>query len=209
MDLEQKLALKSSLIERGIEDKSVLEALFSVPRESFLSQLFQARAYEDTALPIEHGQTLSQPFIVALMTQSLGVGKRHRVLEIGTGSGYQAAVLARLCRRVYSIERHAPLLKTAEKRFESLAIGNVTTLLGDGFLGWPRLAPFDRIIVTAAPSEMPTKLLDQLAIGGGMVIPLGGEKSSQQLIRVTRTERRFEEKVITPVRFVPMIQGLA
>ena len=205
----QKSGLLATLRQRGITDEAVLASLLAVPREQFVPPLFQGRAYDDTALPIEQGQTLSQPFVVALMTQALDLHRRARVLEVGTGSGYQAAVLSRLCRRVYTVERFRDLLRVAEKRFASLGCHNVTTRYGDGYKGWQEQAPFDRIIVTAAPPEPPQDLLDQLAVGGVMVLPVGPQNFAQKLYQIKRTQRRFEEHILGEVRFVPMLEGQA
>ena len=187
----------------------VLGAIERVPREAFVPPAFRDRAYEDEALPIGHGQTLSQPEVVALMTQSLAVNSRHKVLEIGTGSGYQAAVLSRLARRVYTIERHKPLLREAEQRLAALRRHNITTRHGDGSLGWKEQAPFDRIIVTAASPEIPTQLFDQLAVGGIMIVPVGPERGDQALYRITRSADGFAQDVLCMVRFVPLISGSA
>jgi protein-L-isoaspartate(D-aspartate) O-methyltransferase len=192
----------------GIVDTAVLAAIERVPREVFAPPQFKAQAYEDTALPIGHGQTLSQPTVVALMTQALGPDKRLKVLEIGTGSGYQAAILAQLFRRVYTIERHKPLLAEAEARFKELRVHNLTSKLGDGWLGWPEQAPFDRILVTAAPADIPAALLDQLGPDGVMVLPVGAHKRTQRLVRLTKTSDGHQTEDIAPVRFVPMVEGL-
>jgi protein-L-isoaspartate(D-aspartate) O-methyltransferase len=186
----------------------VLSAIERVPREEFTPPSFRDQAYEDTALPIGHGQTLSQPTVVGLMSQALELGQRMKVLEVGTGSGYQAAILAQLCRRVYTIERHKPLLDEAEARFKKLRLHNITTRLGDGWLGWPEQAPFDRIIVTAAPPTVPQTLMDQLAPDGIIVLPLGSEKRSQRLVRIRKSESGPVEEDIAAVRFVPMVKGL-
>src|SRR5690606_25864668 len=168
------------------------------------------RAYENIALPIASGQTISQPYIVAYMTQLLNLDKRRKVLEIGTGSGYQTAILARLCRRVYSIERYRNLLDAATKIFEQLKITNITARIGDGYKGWPEQAPFDRIIVTAAAEEVPEMLLEQLAPDGVMVLPVGRDSTSQHIMRITRDlQGNLTEEVLLPVRFVPMVQGVA
>jgi protein-L-isoaspartate(D-aspartate) O-methyltransferase len=192
----------------GVSDTAVLAAIERVPREMFVPTAFRDRAYENAALPIGHGQTLSQPSVVGLMTQALELGARMKVLEIGTGSGYQTAVLARLCRRVYTIERHKELLIEAEQRFRALKLHNVTTRVGDGWLGWPEQAPFDRIIVTAAPPELPRELLDQLRDGGFLVAPIGAEKRLQTLVRVRRGAHGFAREEIAAVRFVPMVEGM-
>jgi protein-L-isoaspartate(D-aspartate) O-methyltransferase len=192
----------------GITDARVLGAIERVPREIFVPPAFKDRAWENVALPIGHGQTISQPFVVALMSQALEVGERQKVLEIGTGSGYQAAILARLCRRVFTLERYRPLLKTAEERFAALRLHNVTSRFGDGTKGWPEQAPFDRIIVTAAAPDVPGSLVENLAEGGVLVAPVGEEKRDQLLIRVRRKDGEFHVEELGPVRFVPLVEGL-
>src|SRR5215471_5148415 len=167
------LSLARDLWSEGIRDTRVLSAIEAVPREFFVDAPFEHTAYDNTALPIACGQTISQPYVVAYMTEVLEVGDAMRVLEIGTGSGYQAAVLSVLCRRVYTVERHRPLLEEAERRFRALRIENVVTRLGDGHGGWPEQAPFDRILMTAAAPSVPTALLDQLAPGGILIAPIG------------------------------------
>lgn len=196
------------LRQAGVTDLRVLEALERVPRDAFVEPSLLGDAFDNRALPIGCGQTISQPLVVGLMTQALEVGDRMKVLEIGTGSGYQASVLSRLCRRVYSIERHRDLLLTAQQRFSALGIHNVTTLLGDGWKGWPEQAPFDRIIVTAAAAEIPDALKDQLAVGGIMVIPVGAEYETQELLRIRKTEQGLDVHTLFPVRFVPMLHGV-
>ncbi|PKQ02401.1 MAG: protein-L-isoaspartate O-methyltransferase, partial [Alphaproteobacteria bacterium HGW-Alphaproteobacteria-12] len=163
------------------------------------------------ALPIECGQTISQPYIVAYMTEQLRVGERMKVLEVGTGSGYQAAVLARLCRRVYTIERYRTLLNDALKRFEELRIHNITAKVGDGAKGWPEQAPFDRIIVTAAAPAVPQALVDQLKEGGLMIVPVAtsGARGEQKLVRIERTGDGVKREELLPVRFVPLVEGVA
>ena len=203
-----KIRLVMELRRHGVTDTRVLSAIERVPREEFTPPNFRDQAYEDTALPIGHGQTLSQPTVVGLMSQALEAGPRMKVLEIGTGSGYQGAILAQLCRRVYTIERHKPLLDDAEAKFKKLRLHNITTRLGDGWLGWPEQAPFDRIIVTAAPPDVPQALMDQLAPDGIIVLPLGSEKRSQRLVRIRKTESGPVQEDITAVRFVPMVKGL-
>ena len=207
-DQQRMIRLIMALRRQGIVDARVLSAIEQVPRERFIGKAQSDEAYEDMALPIACGQTISQPFIVALMTQLLEVGDRMKVLEIGTGSGYQAAVLARLCRRVYTIERYRTLLKEAEARFAALDIANITTRLGDGFKGWPEQAPFDRIIVTAAAPEVPQALLAQLKEGGILVMPVGGP-TEQALHRVRKTPDGVETSSMLAVRFVPMVEGVA
>jgi protein-L-isoaspartate(D-aspartate) O-methyltransferase len=204
-----KARLVLALRSHGITDTRVLSAMERVPREVFTPPMFRDQAYEDTALPIGHGQTLSQPHVVARMVEALDIGDRMRVLEIGTGSGYHAAVLSHLCRRVYTIERHRPLLAEAERRFAALGLHNVTTRAGDGMKGWPETAPFDRISVTAAGLEPPDSLLGQLAVGGVMVIPVGGREEAQQLLRIRRTEAGIESEKLMDVRFVPLVPGIA
>lgn len=198
------------LRKSGITDVSVLAAIERVPREVFIPTQFHDQAYEDKALPIGRGQTISQPLVVASMTQELKLNDRHKVLEIGTGSGYQAAILSKLCRRVYSIERHRPLLETAEKRLNELRVRNITCKAADGMKGWVEQAPFDRIIVTAAASaEPPQPLLDQLSIGGILMIPMGRDKSSQFIYRITRQKDGYNCEQLMPVRFVPLLPNIA
>jgi protein-L-isoaspartate(D-aspartate) O-methyltransferase len=203
-----KIRLVMELRRAGVVDTRVLSAMERTPREVFCPPQFLDRAYEDTALPIAHGQTLSQPTVVGLMTQAIDPGPRHKVLEVGTGSGYQGAVLSLLCRRLYTIERHRPLLQDAEQRFRDLRLANVVTRHGDGWKGWPEQAPFDRIIVTAAPGDVPGALVDQLAEGGILVVPVGREKRSQSLVRVRKTASGTETEELAAVRFVPMLTGV-
>lgn len=205
----RKIRLIMQLRSAGIADTEVLSAIERVPREAFVPENFQDQAYENRALPIGQGQTLSQPQVVAVMTQALQADRRTKVLEIGTGSGYQAAVLSRICRRIYTIERHRDLLKEAEARFLALRLHNITTRLGDGWKGWHEQAPFDRIIVTAAPPEIPAPLIDQLAEGGQMIIPLGSSSRDQRLLRVIRDlDGGLREEDLGAVRFVPLVAGL-
>ena len=204
---EQRIALIMELRREGIHDTRVLSAIERVPREAFVPEALKAQAYANVALPISSGQTISQPYVVAYMTQALELGERSKVLEIGTGSGYQAAVLARLCRRVYTIERHRELLREAEKRFRTLGLHNITTRLGDGNKGWPEQAPFERIIVTAAAVEVPRTLCQQLSDGGAMIIPVG-DRSGQEIWRIRRQADAFETDRLLPVRFVPLVEGL-
>jgi protein-L-isoaspartate(D-aspartate) O-methyltransferase len=206
---QQKIELVMGLRAAGIRDTRVLAAIETVPREMFVPDAFKDLAYADQALPIECGQTLAQPFIVAFMTDRLKVGERMKVLEVGTGSGYQTAILAQLCRRVYTMERYRTLMKQAETRFKELRLANVTTVLGDGGKGWPAQAPFDRIIVTAAAKKLPRRLLEQLAAGGIMVIPVEVSPGRQELLRITRTDDGFERESLLPVRFVPLVEGIA
>jgi len=203
-----KIRLLMELRRQGITDTSVLAAIETIPREDFVTETFHDQAYENIALPIGYNQTLSQPYIVAYMSEALKVGDRMKVLEVGTGSGYQALVLAKLCRRLYTIERHNPLLDQAEQRFRHFGQTNIVSKEGDGTKGWREQAPFDRIMVTAAAADVPPELADQLAIGGIMVAPIGEDTSGQWLIRVTRTEDGFDVEELEQVRFVPLIPGL-
>jgi protein-L-isoaspartate(D-aspartate) O-methyltransferase len=205
----RKMQLVMSLRNQGVRDMKVLEAIEKVPRELFVNDVFKDQAWDDSALPISCGQTISQPFIVGFMTDRLKVNDRHKVLEIGTGSGYQAAVLSHLCRRVYTIERYRALAKEAEERFKTLKLSNITQMIADGSKGWPQQAPFDRIIVTAAAKEAPQALVNQLAVGGIMIIPLEDRPGKQDLYRITRTEEGYETEHLLPVRFVPLVEGLA
>lgn len=202
----RKIRLLMALRGAGVTDTKVLAAIERIPRELFVPEAFQDRAWEDTALPIDLGQTISQPLVVGLMTQALELQPRHLVLEVGTGSGYQAAVLSRLCRRVYTIERLKPLLCEAEARFKALDIANITTRLGDGTRGWPEQAPFARILVTAAGGPEPPKdLTDQLAVGGVLLIPLGADHRDQRVVRFRRSEAGLTREDLWPVRFVPLL----
>lgn len=208
-DQEAKIALIMELRKQGITDAEVLSAIERVPREAFISKHFQDRAYENNPLPIECGQTISQPYMVAYMCCAAEIDERDRVLEIGTGSGYQAAVLSHLCRRVYTIERHPPLQKSAEALLRDSGYDNVTTLLGDGMKGWEVQAPFDRIILTAAAEEVPDGLKDQLKVGGVLIAPVGDASQIQSLRRLRRTDEGFEEEDLLKVRFVPLLEGVA
>lgn len=207
--LAHRARLVLGLRSAGITDTRTLAAIERVPRELFVPDAFQDRAYEDTALPIGYGQTLSQPLVVATMIQALELGERDKLLEVGTGSGYHAAILSHLCRRVYTIERHKPLLAEAQTRFEVLGLTNVVAMAGDGMKGWPEQAPFDRISVTAAGDAPPQALLDQLKVGGIMMMPVGGQSRVQQLVRYRRTEDAIESEAIMDVRFVPLLPGIA
>ena len=207
MSAQDQINLIMQLRRRGIRTTRVLRAIELVPRDLFVDPAFAEHAYQDIALPIECGQTISQPYVVAYMTEKLEVEDRHKVLEIGTGSGYQAAVLSHLCRRLYTIERWRELQKAAERRFIKLGLTNITSIIGDGWLGWPPQAPFDRIIVTAAAADPPRPLLDQLAVGGRMIIPLGESRDSQSLVQIDKTEAGIEETALLPVRFVPLVHG--
>lgn len=202
----RKIRLIMKLRRSGITDTAVLSAIERIPREFFVPEAFIDQAYEDIALPIGRGQTISQPMVVAMMTQALKLNDRQKILEIGTGSGYQATILSKLCRRVYSIERHRPLLRVAEERFRELRIHNITTKTADGMKGWIEQKPFDRVIVTAAAATEPPKaLLEQISIGGIMVIPMGKQKDEQYLYRITRTEDGYDYERLMPVRFVPLL----
>lgn len=198
-----------SLRQQGVRSQRVLEAIERVPRQRFVPESFADRAYADQALPIACGQTISQPFIVAFMTDRLCVSDRMKVLEVGTGSGYQTAILSLVARRVYTIERYRTLSREALERFEALKLPNITTMVGDGLKGWPQQAPFERIIVTAAAREIPEALIEQLAIGGIMVIPVDVGPGRQELKRVVRTEAGIEVETLMPVRFVPLVAGVA
>lgn len=198
-----------ALRARGVTDPAVLRAMERIDRGAFVTGLFAERAYDDTPLPIACGQTISQPSVVALMTEALEVGPRDKVLEVGTGSGYQAAVLSQLARRVYTVERHRQLVAEARKVFDRLGLSNITALASDGCYGLPEQAPFDRILVTAAAEDPPGPLLDQLRVGGIMVVPVGQSDAVQHLIKVRRTETGFEYEELRPVRFVPLIEGMA
>ncbi len=197
--------LASHLRERGIRDPRVLDAVAAVPREVFIGADQSAVAYLDVALPIACGQTISQPYVVSYMTEKLGVERDHEVLEIGTGSGYQAAILARLCRHLYTIERHAALHDAAQRIFDKLGIENITAIVGDGSQGWPEPRQFDRIIVTAAASRLPDALVAQLKEGGCMILPLGGRLLRQRLVLVEKTTKGVTKNNLLPVRFVPLV----
>jgi protein-L-isoaspartate(D-aspartate) O-methyltransferase len=205
----RKIRLIMELRQQGISDTNVLSAVERVPREVFVSPSFVDQAYENTALPIEEGQTISQPYVVAFMTQALDIQPRMRVLEVGTGSGYQAAVLAQLCRRVFTIERYRSLLRHAEEKFKAARISNIVTKLGDGAKGWPDLAPFDRILVTAAAAEVPEALKEQLSEEGGiLVVPVGRDSQAQHVVRIVRNGDDFTSEELLPVRFVPLVAGV-
>ena len=205
---EQAEMIAEQIEARGVRDPRVLEALREVPRKEFVPEELEAEAFADRPLPIGHGQTISQPYIVAIMTEMLGAGPDDRVLEIGTGSGYQAAVLSKVAERVYSIEVVEPLGLEAKERLERLGYENVEVRVGDGYKGWPEEAPFDRIILTAAPPEIPQALIDQLAPGGRLVAPEGHRWGMQYLITINKDQRgRIKRKTGEPVRFVPMVRG--
>jgi len=198
-----------ALRRRGISDPAVLRAMDEVPREHFVERPFVDSAYADQALPIACGQTISQPYVVAYMTERLRVAADHRVLEVGTGSGYQAAVLSRLAREVISVERYRTLADAARTRLATLGYANVEVLLGDGLAGVPERAPFDRIMVTAAAETVPEALIAQLAPGGVMVLPLGPHSGPQQLVKVVKGEQGINQEELIGVRFVPLLPGQA
>jgi len=204
--LPERIRLLMKLRNAGVTDTRVLSAMESIPREMFVPDSFRDKAYEDTALPIDSCQTISQPSVVAWMTWALSVSDRMRVLEIGTGSGYQAAILSRLCRMVYTVERHKDLLRVAEGRFKALHLTNILTQAGDGSKGWKVAAPFDRIIVTAAAHAVPAALIEQLAEGGVMVIPVGSD-TEQLLLRIEKTSEGIKQQHLMDVRFVPLVEG--
>ena len=203
----QKIRLIMQLRSEGITDMRVLAALERVPRERFVPPSLAEHAYDNSALPIGRGQTISQPFVVAYMTQMLDVHDDMTVLEIGTGTGYQAAVLAQFCRRVYTVERHRAILRDAEMRFAKLGVTNITTRYGDGSQGWSEHAPFDRIMVTAGAPVVPPALVEQLAEDGVMVLPIGPDPLAQELVRVRRTADGHELERLIGVRFVPLVAG--
>lgn len=200
--------LVDALRAQGIADERVLAAIARVPREVFVEQPFADQAYADQALPISCGQTISQPYVVALMTEALRIEPPHRVLEIGTGSGYQTAVLSQLCAEVYTIERFRSLAETAGERFIRLGLSNITQQIGDGTEGMPDYAPYDRIMVTAAARQAPEALLQQLRPGGIMVVPIEERPGLQALWRITRDGQGFAREHLLPVRFVPLVEGV-
>ncbi|MEZ5734000.1 MAG: protein-L-isoaspartate(D-aspartate) O-methyltransferase [Paracoccaceae bacterium] len=205
---ERKMRFLFALRSKGVTDGRVLTAMENVDRGLFVKGHFADRAYEDMPLPIACGQTISQPSIVGLMTQALDIQPRDKILEVGTGSGYQAAILSELGRRVYTIDRHRRLVREAEAVFAELDLTNITALTGDGSRGLPEQAPFDRIIVTAAAEDPPGPLLAQLRINGIMVLPVGQSDAVQSLIKVTRSETGYEYEELRPVRFVPLVEGI-
>jgi protein-L-isoaspartate(D-aspartate) O-methyltransferase len=206
---DDRMEFLLTLRRRGIADQAVLRAMDEVPRERFVDAGFLRSAYADQALPIACGQTISQPYVVAYMTEHLAVQPDHRVLEVGTGSGYQAAVLSRLAREVVTIERYRTLADQAQERLTALGYDNVDVVVGDGFAGVPGRAPYDRIIVTAAAEIVPETLLDQLAENGVMILPLGSQNGSQHLIKLTKSQTGTRRENLIPVRFVPMLPGQA
>lgn len=207
-DAERIMRFLYALRSKGVTDARVLDAMERTDRGQFVKGLFAERAYEDMPLPIACGQTISQPSVVGLMTQALAVSPRDKVLEVGTGSGYQAAILSLLARRVYTVDRHRRLVREAQEVFRALELSNVTALTADGSHGLPDQAPFDRIIVTAAAEDPPGPLLAQLRIGGIMVLPVGQSDAVQSLIKVTRLPEGYDYEELRPVRFVPLVEGL-
>jgi protein-L-isoaspartate(D-aspartate) O-methyltransferase len=205
----EKMMFQLTLRRRGISDQAVLRTMEEVPREAFVEKGDLAYAYRDSALGIECGQTISQPFVVAYMTEQLGVQRSHRVLEIGTGSGYQAAILSKLCREVVSIERYRTLADNARKRLAKLGYNNVEVILGDGFDIPENLGSFDRIIVTAAMENIPEKLLERLEPSGVLIAPVGPHHGIQTLVRVARTQAGLNRRELVDVRFVPALPGIA
>jgi protein-L-isoaspartate(D-aspartate) O-methyltransferase len=197
------------LRRRGISDPAVLRAMDEVPREHFVENSLLDKAYADQALPIACGQTISQPYVVAFMTEQLAVQESHRVLEVGTGSGYQAAILSRLAREVISVERYRTLAEAARQRLAALGYDNVEVRLGDGLAGVPERAPFDRIMITAAAETIPEALLQELAEDGVMVLPLGPHAGPQQLVKLTKGEQAIKQEDLIGVRFVPLLPGKA
>jgi protein-L-isoaspartate(D-aspartate) O-methyltransferase len=204
---EEKMQFILSIRSKGVVDTNVLKALESLNREHFLKGVFAQRAYEDTPLPIDCGQTISKPSVVGIMTQALKITTRDKILEIGTGSGYQTAILSKLARRVYSVERYKPLYDEARQIFKKLNLNNITPIWGDGSQGIVEQQPFDRIIVTAAAEDPPPILLNQLKVGGIMIIPVGQSDEIQKLIKVERTEANFTYEDLCDVRFVPLLEG--
>jgi protein-L-isoaspartate(D-aspartate) O-methyltransferase len=206
---EERMGFLLDLRRRGIGDARVLRALDQVPRENFVAPDYADEAYADAALPIACGQTISQPYVVAYMTEQLALAPRHRVLEIGTGSGYQAAVLSRLAHEVVTVERYRTLAETARTRLATLGYDNVTVVIGDGFKGHPDGAPYDRIIVTAAAEEIPDPLVAQLAEGGMMLLPLGPHGGAQRIVKLTKSAEGVAREELIWVRFVPLLPGQA
>ncbi len=206
MDFKEirEFMVKTQLISRGIKDELVLNAMKKVPRHLFVDDSMQNKAYEDMALPIGEGQTISQPYMVAIMTELLELKGNEKVLEIGTGSGYQAAILAEIAKEVYTVERFAILAKLAEERFHSLGYNNIHIRFGDGTMGWSEKAPFDRIIITAGTPKIPDPLIEQIAVGGLVIAPVG-DRFSQQLLKVRKSKDKLLEQYHTPCVFVPLI----
>jgi protein-L-isoaspartate(D-aspartate) O-methyltransferase len=205
----ERMEFQLALRRHGISDQAVLRAMDEVPREHFVAAELAESAYADQALPIPCGQTISQPYVVAYMTEQLDVEPQHHVLEVGTGSGYQAAVLSRVGRDVVSVERYRTLADTARERLKTLGYANVTIIAGDGSAGAPAQAPFDRIMVTAAAEEVPQTLVDQLAEGGKMILPLGPRDGTQHIVKLTKTAGGLARQNLIAVRFVPLLPGQA
>jgi protein-L-isoaspartate(D-aspartate) O-methyltransferase len=206
----ERMEFQLALRRRGISDQAVLRAMDQVPREHFVAPEFIESAYADHALPIACGQTISQPYVVAYMTEQLQVEPQHRVLEVGSGSGYQAAILSRLAREVVSVERYRTLAETARQRLKTLGYTNATIIVGDGFAGAPEHAPFDRIIVTAAADDVPPALVEQLAANGKIVLPIGPRNGTQHIVKLTKKEDgALEREELIAVRFVPLLPGRA
>jgi protein-L-isoaspartate(D-aspartate) O-methyltransferase len=204
----ERMQFLLNLRRRGISN-SILRAMDKVPREQFVEPAFMGSSYADQALPIACGQTISQPYVVAYMTEQLNLLPEHHVLEIGTGSGYQTAVLSQLAHDIVSIERYRTLAESAKKRLGQLGYNNIEIIVGDGFAGFPAKAPYDRIIVTAAVEKVPPELLAQLAQDGVMVLPLGSQDKGQCLVKLTKSQRAIEHQDLIPVRFVPLVSGKA
>lgn len=205
---EAKMQFLYSVRSKGITDTRVLTAMENVDRGDFVTGTFAARAYEDVPLPIACGQTISQPSVVGLMTQALEVEPRNKVLEVGTGSGYQAAILAQLGRRIYTVDRYRSLVQNAQAIYDRLGYHTITTILGDGCFGLPEQAPFDRILVTAAAEDPPGPLLAQLKVGGIMVVPVGQSDAIQTIVQVRKLDNGYTYEDIQTVRFVPLVEGL-
>lgn len=205
---ERKMQFLYALRSKGVTDKRVLSAMEAIDRGPFIRGIFAERAYEDMPLPIACGQTISQPSVVGLMTQALKLSPRDTVLEVGTGSGYQAAVLSKLARRVYTVDRHSRLVREARQIFDEMDLSNITAFTADGSHGLPDQAPFDRILVTAAAEDPPSTLIDQLKVGGNMVIPVGQSDAVQHLIVARKTEAGLDYEELREVRFVPLLEGL-
>jgi|GEM_PF-283941 len=200
--------VRDQIVAQGLDDPRVVRALLDTPREAFVPAAWRAAAYDDRPLPLADGQTVSQPYVVAFMTQALGLRGTERVLEIGTGSGYQAAILARVAREVFSIEIREALSRQAAETLAALGVGNVRLRVGDGHAGWPEAAPFDAVLLTCAPPTIPPLLLDQLREGGGrLVAPVGDDPDRQSLVRLTRSPQGVREERLLAVRFVPMTKG--
>ncbi|AKO97487.1 MAG: protein-L-isoaspartate(D-aspartate) O-methyltransferase [Marinovum algicola] len=207
-EAERKMQFLYAVRSKGVTDRRVLMAMEKIDRADFIQGFFSERAYEDMPLPIACGQTISQPSVVGLMTQALDVQPRDTVLEVGTGSGYQAAILSQLARRIYTVDRHKRLVQGARAVFDKLDLANITAFTADGSFGLPDQAPFDRILVTAAAEDPPGPLLAQLRVGGVMVLPVGQSDAVQRLIRVKRGPEGFEYDELRAVRFVPLVEGL-